>query len=210
MKRKVMLQLVVPLLSLCVLFLLLAMEPEQSRKGTELVEVSDVYKRQLLLRYVNAGNNNGMAISGLDKSYSNFITGSVLKIGGTPIPNYVWISLLLTAVMWFIWNKTTFGKNMFALGANEEAARVSGVNVFMTTIMEMCIRDRPSSTNWVRKRRRRSSADTASPLPRSTTANRQRMDEGTWFIAHPPRGPRPVPARRPSPAPGRFRRRAGS
>ena len=38
MKRKVMLQLVVPLLSLCVLFLLLAMESEQSRKGTELVE----------------------------------------------------------------------------------------------------------------------------------------------------------------------------
>ncbi len=37
--------------------------------------------------------------------------------------------------MWFIWNKTTFGKNMFALGANEEAARVSGVNVIMTTIM---------------------------------------------------------------------------
>ena len=68
----------------------------------------------------------------------------------------------------------------------------------------------PSSTNWVRMRRRRSSADTASPLPRSTTANRQRMDEGTWFIAHPPPGPRPVPARRPSPAPGRFRRRAGS
>ena len=89
----------------------------------------------LLLRYVNAGNNNGMAISGLDKSYSNFITGSVLNIGGTPIPNYVWISLLLTAVMWFIWNKTTFGKNMFALGANEEAARVSGVNVFATNIM---------------------------------------------------------------------------
>ncbi len=89
----------------------------------------------LLLLYVKAGNNNGMAISGLDKSYSNFITGSFLRIGGTPIPNYVWISLILTVVMWFIWNKTTFGKNMFALGANEEAARVSGVNVFATTIM---------------------------------------------------------------------------
>ena len=75
-----------------------------------------------LLLYVKAGNNNGMAISGLDKSYSSFITGSLLKIGGTPIPNY-------------IWNKTTFGKNMFALGANEEAARVSGVNVFATTLM---------------------------------------------------------------------------
>ena len=89
----------------------------------------------LLLLYVKAGENNGMAISGLDKSYSGFITGSILKIGGTPIPNYVWIAVICTIVMWFIWNKTTFGKNMFALGANEEAARVSGVNVFATNIM---------------------------------------------------------------------------
>ena len=89
----------------------------------------------LLLLYVKAGENNGMAISGLDKSYSGFITGSILKIGGTPIPNYVWIAVICTIVMWFIWNKATFGKNMFALGANEEAARVSGVNVFATNIM---------------------------------------------------------------------------
>ena len=88
-----------------------------------------------LLLYVKAGNNNGMAISGLDKSYSSFITGSLLKIGGTPIPNYVWIAVICTIVMWFIWNKTTFGKNMFALGSNEEAARVSGVNVLMTTVL---------------------------------------------------------------------------
>ena len=37
--------------------------------------------------------------------------------------------------MWFIWNKTTFGKNMFAVGSNPEAANVSGVSVFKTTIM---------------------------------------------------------------------------
>lgn len=97
--------------------------------GTQLI----IYTALLL--YVKMGNNKGMAISGLDKSYTNFITGSFLKIKGTPIPNYVWIALILTVVMWFIWNKTTFGKNMFALGSNEEAARVSGVNVFATTIM---------------------------------------------------------------------------
>jgi methyl-galactoside transport system permease protein len=37
--------------------------------------------------------------------------------------------------MWFIWNKTTFGKNMFAVGSNAEAAKVSGVNVFWTTVL---------------------------------------------------------------------------
>ena len=93
----------------------------------------------LLLLYVKAGNNNGMAISGLDASYSSFITGcpDFIKTltGGIAIPNYVWIALVCTVIMWFIWNKTTFGKNMFALGANEEAARVSGVHVFATTIM---------------------------------------------------------------------------
>ena len=37
--------------------------------------------------------------------------------------------------MWVIWNKTTFGKNMFAVGSNEEAANVSGVNVATTIIL---------------------------------------------------------------------------
>ena len=31
--------------------------------------------------------------------------------------------------MWFVWNKTTLGKNMFAIGGNPEAAAVAGVNV---------------------------------------------------------------------------------
>ena len=88
----------------------------------------------ILLLYVQMGNNKGMAISSLDKSYTDFVKGSILKIGDTPIPNYVWFALILAAIMWFIWNKTTLGKNMFALGANEEAARVSGVNVMVTTI----------------------------------------------------------------------------
>ena len=93
----------------------------------------------MLLLYVKMGNNNGMAISGLDEGYRNFVVGNPPLLnfaGGTiQIPNYVIYAILLSVLMWFIWNKTTFGKNMFALGANEEAARVSGVNVFMTTIM---------------------------------------------------------------------------
>ena len=102
--------------------------------GTQLILYS------CLLLYVKMGNNGGMAISGLDKSYNDFIKGSIISVPtgngtSTPIPNYVWFAILLAAVMWFIWNKTTFGKNMFALGSNEEAARVSGVNVLMTTVL---------------------------------------------------------------------------
>ncbi len=90
----------------------------------------------VLLLYVQMGNNNGMAISNLDDGYRHFVVGSppILNFGSIQIPNYVLYSIILSVLMWFIWNKTTFGKNMFALGANEEAARVSGVNVFLTTI----------------------------------------------------------------------------
>lgn len=82
-----------------------------------------------LLMYLNIGSNNGQSISGLDAAYTDLIGGSILKIGKTPIPNFVWYVIVITALMWFIWNKTTFGKNMFAVGSNPEAANVSGVNV---------------------------------------------------------------------------------
>lgn len=88
----------------------------------------------ILLMYLMNGNNNGQSLSGLDPTYTQWITGSFLKIAGTAIPNYVFYSLAITAVIWFIWNKTVFGKNMFAVGSNEEAARVSGVNVTATII----------------------------------------------------------------------------
>ena len=87
-----------------------------------------------LLLFLMSGNNNGQSISGLSDSYTSFIKGSILRIGGTPIPNYVWYVLALVTVMWVVWNKTAFGKNMFAIGSNAEAAAVSGVNVKWMTV----------------------------------------------------------------------------
>ena len=103
-------------------------------KSSALIATFSPTSLVVLLLYVQQGNNKGMAISNLDPSYTGFVKGSLFSIGGTPIPNYVLFAIVLTAVMWFVWNKTTFGKNMFALGSNEEAARVSGVNVFGVTV----------------------------------------------------------------------------
>ena len=87
-----------------------------------------------LLIYLMQGTNNGQSISGLDSKYTDFITGSLFKIGGASVPNYVLYAIIITAVMYFIWNKTSFGKNMFAIGSNAEAANVSGVSVTKTII----------------------------------------------------------------------------
>lgn len=86
----------------------------------------------IVLIYLMNGNNNGQAISGLDERYTSFIKGTLFTIGGTAVPMYVLYGILLTALMWVIWNKTAFGKNMFAVGSNPEAANVSGVNVNRT------------------------------------------------------------------------------
>lgn len=89
----------------------------------------------ILLMYIMINGNNGQPLSGLDNSFKKFVTGSKVSFFGTPIPNYVWYACIIVIIMWFIWNKTTFGKNMFAVGSNPEAANVSGVNVVKTTIL---------------------------------------------------------------------------
>lgn len=49
-------------------------------------------------------------------------------------PKLIIPAVLAVIVAWFIWNKTTFGKNMYAVGGNSEAASVSGISVFRTTM----------------------------------------------------------------------------
>ncbi len=88
----------------------------------------------LVLLYLQIGGNGGQTLSGLDSSYLDFVSGPLFTVGGIAVPKYVLYSVIITAIMWVIWNKTVFGRNMFAVGANEEAARVSGINVFMTII----------------------------------------------------------------------------
>ena len=88
-----------------------------------------------ILLYLQIGNNGGQTLSGLDSSYLNFISGPLFYISGIAVPKYVLYSIIITVIMWVIWNKTAFGRNMFAVGANEEAARVSGINVFKTIVL---------------------------------------------------------------------------
>jgi len=43
--------------------------------------------------------------------------------------------LLVSLIVWFILNKTQFGKHLFAIGVNREAAHLSGVRVTRTAIL---------------------------------------------------------------------------
>ena len=72
-------------------------------------------------------------ISGFSKSYSSFAQGS-FNIGGFTLPYLIVYAAIATVIMWVLWNKTKFGKNVFAVGGNPEAAKVSGVNVTRTLV----------------------------------------------------------------------------
>lgn len=67
-------------------------------------------------------------IGGLDPDFSKFVTGSFQK-GAFELPYLIIYAFIVTAFIWVLWNKTRFGKNMYAIGGNPEAASVSGVNV---------------------------------------------------------------------------------
>lgn len=78
-------------------------------------------------------------IAGFDKSFLSFTQGFFLiPLGSLGVfkLSYITIYALIAIVFtWVLWNKTRFGKNLFAIGGNPEAAAVSGVNVALNLIM---------------------------------------------------------------------------
>ncbi len=69
-------------------------------------------------------------IGGFQKAYTSFFNGKIFKCAVLPegLPVYLFFALFFGIVFWFLYNKTTYGKYMYAIGGNENAAEVSGVN----------------------------------------------------------------------------------
>ena len=81
----------------------------------------------LCLQYFNTVCNSN-PLSGFTKTYSKFCQGTI-RIGNISLSYLMFYAIAVVAVMWVIWNRTTLGKNMFAIGGNPQAAVVSGINV---------------------------------------------------------------------------------
>jgi len=88
----------------------------------------------ILSMYFASGDPGPQPIGGFDPRYTEFVVGRFYLLG-FEIPKLIVYALLVTIIIWIIWNKTSFGKNMFAVGGNPEAAKISGVNIVKTTIL---------------------------------------------------------------------------
>lgn len=74
-------------------------------------------------------STKGVSFGGIEQS----IPGKIIpKVGG--FPTIILWAEAAVVIVWFIWNKTKFGKNLYAVGGNPEAASVSGISVFKVTL----------------------------------------------------------------------------
>ena len=71
----------------------------------------------------------GTPIGSLNKDFTSLASNTILKV-----PVLIWIALIVAVCFWFLYNKTRHGKYMYAIGGNEAAAEVAGVNVHATKI----------------------------------------------------------------------------
>jgi ribose transport system permease protein len=56
-----------------------------------------------------------------------------------PVQNIVWIAALVYAVGWFVLERTTFGKRVYAVGANQNVAMLSGIRTDWVKIQSLMI-----------------------------------------------------------------------
>ncbi|NHM30203.1 galactose/methyl galactoside ABC transporter permease MglC [Neobacillus terrae] len=73
-------------------------------------------------------------IGGLSQSFTTFAQRGI-PVGQYEIPYLLLYAIIASILIWVMWNKTQLGKNMYAIGGNPEAAKVSGVNVARNIII---------------------------------------------------------------------------
>ena len=78
-----------------------------------------------ILRGISYMISNGQSIFGFQEGFSFLGQGTI----GNFLPVPVAIMIVVLVAGWFIMNKTYFGRYFFAIGGNEVAAELSGINV---------------------------------------------------------------------------------
>ncbi|MEI6287723.1 MAG: galactose/methyl galactoside ABC transporter permease MglC [Bacillota bacterium] len=83
--------------------------------------------------YFDMKPNSSQPIASLRPDFTNLGSGAIFS-DAFAIPYIILIAIAIAAIVWVIFNKTTLGKNMYAIGGNIQAAVVSGINVTKNTI----------------------------------------------------------------------------
>lgn len=81
--------------------------------------------------YFDMPPNNSQPIGGVRPDFAALGQMRIFQTGSFQgISILIPIAAVICVIIWFILNKTVFGKNVYAIGGNREAAVVAGINVF--------------------------------------------------------------------------------
>ena len=90
---------------------------------------------ELIIYGIMTYGTGNVAVGPMDSNIRDIIGGRIYAYDGDPgFPILAIYAIIAICIMWFIWNKTKFGKDMFAVGNNSEAAAVSGISYFKVTL----------------------------------------------------------------------------
>jgi ribose transport system permease protein len=67
---------------------------------------------------------DGTAVTGLPEPFTTFVSGTFLGV-----PNEAWIALVFLGFVYVLLHHTRLGVQIFAVGGNDEAARLAGISV---------------------------------------------------------------------------------
>ena len=84
-----------------------------------------------IARGIGLAMNEGKPVAGLPMGFENIASAS---LGG--IPSFVFYTLIIYFIMFFVLERTKFGRHIYAIGGNRDAARLSGVKV---RVVEMIV-----------------------------------------------------------------------
>jgi len=86
---------------------------------------------QMIIYGINLVYTKSVPLGGYRTDYTVIANGKLFGL----FPYLFIIAIVIGAIMWFIYNYTRHGKYMYAIGGNEAAAEVAGVNVKKTKIV---------------------------------------------------------------------------
>ena len=85
---------------------------------------------QNIIYGINLIYTGAQPIGGFHQNFKDFFNAKFLPMGDFKgFSGYILFAIVFGLLFYFLYNKTTHGKYMYAIGGNENAAEVSGVNV---------------------------------------------------------------------------------
>lgn len=84
---------------------------------------------QQVIYGINLVYSGADPVGGLKKEYTDIASTAMFEFGEFKFKWLFLFAILMGLFFWFLYNKTRYGKYMYAIGGNENAAEVSGVNV---------------------------------------------------------------------------------